>query len=225
MPLGTAGFTIWQGWFPHTAAVAWHAPSTACIPLKCSSCTWTAELMQAAEVSPECATLLVQTPVPAAGNTSGATRPCCKSIPLTRKCGVGIAKSLKCQTCNQPFQKSCYTFDGNCHETPLTNFIWRWKSQNSPKQHSSCTERFLCVLQTLFATSVSKEDSDYKHCLKTHVELEMQLVETGKVKDRHKQCRKCVGKEPHVYAFSKLIPSYPSIGKHYLKFQKGWFYA
>lgn len=93
MTLGTAGFTIWQGWFPHTAAVAWQAPSTACIPLKCSSWIWTAEFMQAAEVSPECATLVVQTAVPAAGNTSGAMRTRCKSIPLARKCGVGVGKS------------------------------------------------------------------------------------------------------------------------------------
>lgn len=74
MTLGTAGFTIWQGWFPHTVAVAWQAPSTACISLNYSSCTWTAEFLQAAEVSLECATLTVQTAVPAAGNTSGAMR-------------------------------------------------------------------------------------------------------------------------------------------------------
>lgn len=121
MTLGTAGFTIWQGWFPHTAAVAWQAPSTACIPLKSSSCTWTAELMQAAEVSPECATLIVQT----AGNTSGAMRTRCKFIPLARKFGVEMGKSHKCKPRNQTFKRSCYTFNGKLHETPLTNFTWR----------------------------------------------------------------------------------------------------
>lgn len=67
--------------------------NTACILLKYSPCIWTAEFTQAAEVSPECATLTVQTAVPAAANTSGAMRPHSKPIPLTRKFDVVISKS------------------------------------------------------------------------------------------------------------------------------------
>lgn len=102
--LGTARFTIWQGLFPHTAGIAWQVPSTACIPLKYSSCTWTAEFMQAAEISLECAPLTMQKAVPAARNTSGAMGTHCKSISLTRKLGVVIGKPHKCKTRNQIFK-------------------------------------------------------------------------------------------------------------------------